>query len=427
MNSSATERTATPPPDRKQRLRAKITRETAAEYAEAARSLRAHPDYNAVWDNFLAIIEQPQSARQIERRTARPVVEHLCNQAPLEIAHALGLQPLRLASGCCAASRLADASLPALMCPLMRSTLGMRALLAADDESNAAATLRIIPTTCDWTVKFPELAGESDKTRAHFLELPHLRHSERGQARFQEELFILIEELEKTAARRLTRAALRASIDLYRQAWAVFAEFIALRRDGRLAAVWFMVVCAAFMADTVEHWLAAAAPILAHLQKESRRVVGNAVFVFLSGSPLLFPNLKILRLIEEAGLYVLADDLCASERLWPGGLTISDPSFSGLIRALAGRYHRACQCPTFADNQRRFNTIRASGLRPRGIIHHVLKGCHPFDIESLTMEREAAKAGIPFIRIETEYSPEDARTLLTRLEAFAHIDQGAMK
>ena len=435
MSAMATERAN----DRHKRLARKTAREAREEYAAAAAYLRQRPDYHQVWDYFLEIIGQPLSPALVRERTGRPVVEHLCNQAPLEIFHALGLQPLRLASGCCAVSRLADAALPALMCPLLRSALGMETLDTCEDEENPAVSghiseIRIIPTTCDWTVKFAELAAGLPSPPAHFLEVPHLRHSERGQMRFQEELFLLIEALEAKSGRRLRRAALVASVDLYMGAWALFEDFLALRRDGRLPAVWFTVICGAFLADTVENWVAAARPLLAYLQTQEMRPPTKAVF--LCGSPILFPNLKLLRLIEEAGMYVAADDLCASERLWPGGLRIDDRSFSGLVRALAGRYHRACQCPTFADNERRFNSIRISspspdGLpygppngRPGGIVHHVLKGCHPFDIASLGLERQARQAGIPFIRIETEYSPEDGRTILTRLEAFANIVQG---
>lgn len=405
-------------PNRQQRLAMKTQREAAEEYAAAVAYLRGRPDYHQVFDYFLEIAGQPATAAAIGERSGRLVVEHLCNQAPLEIFHALGAQPLRLASGCCAAARLADAALPALMCPLLRSTLGAQRL--ADAASTALA--RLIPTTCDWTVQFQELAGSLPAPPIHFVELPHLRHSERGQARFVEELFLLIDFLEEKIGRRLSRAALIASINLYQEAWFVFETIVALRRDGRLAAVWFAAICATFMRDRVEHWLTAARPLVAHLQNVAPKPAVKPVF--LCGSPIIFPNLKLLRLIEEAGMYAAADDLCASERLWPGGLAVHDRSLSGLVHALAGRYHRACQCPTFADNERRFNSVRAAGLPFAGIISHVLKGCHPFDIESLGMERMARQAGIPFIRIETEYSPEDARTILTRLEAFAHIDTG---
>ncbi|MDR0477811.1 MAG: 2-hydroxyacyl-CoA dehydratase family protein [Desulfobulbaceae bacterium] len=414
-------------PSRQQRLTIKTQGEARQEYAAAADWLRQRPDYHQVFDYFLEIAGQAWTAAEVSERTGRPVVQHLCNQAPLEIFHAMGLQPLRLASGCCAVSRLAEAGLPALMCPMLRSAIGAQRVQAQASRVLA----RVIPTTCDWTVKFQELAvalpndlqKNSSSPPVHLLELPHQRHSERGQARFQEELFLLIDFLEQKIGRRLTRSALLTSVNLYREAWAVLESLIALRRDGRLAAAWFAAICAAFLFDSIERWLTAAQTLVSYLQNQKVRPAARSVF--LCGSPIIFPNLKLLRLIEEAKMYVAADELCASERLWPGGMAVDDRSVSGLIRALAGRYHRACQCPTFADNERRFNSVRAVGLPLKGIIYHVLKGCHPFDIESLTMERMAREANIPFIRIETEYSPEDARTILTRLEAFANIDHGA--
>jgi benzoyl-CoA reductase/2-hydroxyglutaryl-CoA dehydratase subunit BcrC/BadD/HgdB len=91
-----------------------------------------------------------------------------------------------------------------------------------------------------------------------------------------------------------------------------------------------------------------------------------------------------------------------------------------MIDALAQRYHLGCLCPAFADNDRRINNILSPERRGlfRGVVFHVLKGCHPFDLESLVLEGSIKEAGLRFIRLETDYAREDSQTLLTRLEAF---------
>jgi benzoyl-CoA reductase/2-hydroxyglutaryl-CoA dehydratase subunit BcrC/BadD/HgdB len=146
----------------------------------------------------------------------------------------------------------------------------------------------------------------------------------------------------------------------------------------------------------------------------------------LAGSPIFFPNFKLPALLEEAGLVTVADDLCSSERLLPPGLVLSDSSASGLLAALAGRYHQGCLCPTFGDNERRINNIlgqkKEAGFA--GVVFAVLKGCHPYDLESVTIEPALKKQGLRYLRLETDYAAEDRRNLLTRLEAFGHSLKG---
>lgn len=59
-----------------------------------------------------------------------------------------------------------------------------------------------------------------------------------------------------------------------------------------------------------------------------------------------------------------------------------------------------------------------------GVIYHVLKGCHLYDLEERHINKILGEKGIPRIRIETDYSPEDKGQIQTRLEAFLEILQG---
>ena len=190
------------------------------------------------------------------------------------------------------------------------------------------------------------------------------------------------------------------------------------KRGGRVSASAAQAVCNSFFLDAPETWterLSAALPAL-----RGRAPEGARPKVFLAGSPAFFPNLKILALMEEAGLSAAYDDLCSSERLLPGPIPVDDPSEPALIKAMAQRYHQGCLCPTFSDNDRRVNSILSPANKGRfkGVVYHVLKGCHPFDLESLSLEAKIKEAGLKFLRVETDYGPEDSQNILTRLEAF---------
>jgi benzoyl-CoA reductase/2-hydroxyglutaryl-CoA dehydratase subunit BcrC/BadD/HgdB len=56
-----------------------------------------------------------------------------------------------------------------------------------------------------------------------------------------------------------------------------------------------------------------------------------------------------------------------------------------------------------------------------GIIYHVLKGCIIYDFEIHRVERVMKEKGIPLLRVETDYNPEDVEQLRTRIEAFIEM------
>lgn len=191
-----------------------------------------------------------------------------------------------------------------------------------------------------------------------------------------------------------------------------------LRLEGKVSIVWSMLIANSFFLDTVENWTTA-------LEKSLPDFENNAPIsgqVFLAGSPIFFPNYKILKLMDDAGLNAVADDLCSGLPIFPGGVNVSDTAEFGLLSALAERYHQGCLCPTFADNERRIHNIinPAKNGQFKGVIFQVLKGCHPYDLESFTLENMLKDHGLKFIRLETDYTADDSQNLLTRLEAYRH-------
>lgn len=399
------------------RLHSHVRREVQSEYETVRRLLEKRDDYHPVWAYFLDLLMRPLDQDQLQAALGRPVVEHLCNQAPYELFHAMGVHPLRMGSGCFAAGRLAAGDFPVLMCPMLKAVAGLQRLQAT---GRTVSPVRIVPTTCDWVVQYPQMT-DADPGETCFMELPHLRESERGQRRWLEELYELVRFLEDRTGRKLKRKHLRSSVQTFMRAWQALGALIERRRAGRLPAVWFLAVVNSFMLDPIEPWTGQLHQVLAHVDAHPSEASGKGVF--LAGAPILFPNFKLPMLIEAAGMTVTGDDLCTSERIWPGAVCPEENSFHGFMRALAERYHTACICPTFADNERRINSIM--GVLKRhpvgGVVYHVLKGCHPFDIESFRLERQLKQAEIPYLRIETDYVEEDERNLSTRLEAFAEI------
>ncbi|MDR2443073.1 MAG: 2-hydroxyacyl-CoA dehydratase family protein [Deltaproteobacteria bacterium] len=408
---------------RLQARRDKISQLAANEIKTKIESLKARPDYKIEYSYFLDLLSAPLASRLAAIN--KPAVAFLCQVAPLELIEAHGLHPYRLFGGHHASERLSAPNLPAVMCPMLRSLLGhlMTLDLGGDDSFKAL----IIPTMCDWTVKFDSLSNLCGLKlpKVHLMDPSRVKNSPQAPKRWLGETSSLNKFLESLSGRKIGPRELSRAIETYQEAYLGFSQLIDLKRKLRLPQIWFSVIASSFYLDTVQNWTKAVKGLLAALCLKDKIETNDghnkkSQNVFLAGSPIFFPNFKMLDLLEEAGLMVVIDDLCSSERLLPGPVFITDHSFYGLLTALSQRYHLGCLCPTFADHHHAVNKFTNIFINPifKGIIFHVLKGCHLFDLKSLAVEPNVKELGIKFLRVETDYAKEDANTLLTRLEAF---------
>jgi len=413
--------------NRTARFRAKTLEKQRAETVAELAWLETRSDYRPEFAYFLDLFRGDISLATVAQRAGRPAATVLCVQAPLEIFHACGFHPFKIFSGSQAAGQIAASRLPTLVCPMLRSVLGALETETQPADKAAGDFPWIIPTTCDWVVKFPEMAQPGTKAVGkcmHWMELPRLKDSERAGDRWFGEVRALGDFLSRAGGRALNRKTLMQSIDVFKEARQSFSRLIDLRRAGLVPGPWFFLITGSFFLDSVENWTAAVEKTLPCFGQTATAGAPEGgpkgVRIFLAGSPIFFPNFKMPGLMEEAGLLITADDLCSSERIFPANVTVDDPSKDGLLQALAESYHRGCLCPTFGDNDRRINNIKGAlpGAGFKGVVFHVLKGCHPYDLESFSLETPLKEAGLRFLRVETDYAVEDSQNILTRLEAF---------
>ncbi|MFH1440435.1 MAG: 2-hydroxyacyl-CoA dehydratase family protein [Candidatus Omnitrophota bacterium] len=396
----------------KAKLQQRVQAEIKLEYNKEISSLKQRADFCKEFEYFLKILSLANSVQDIKKKFNNPIIGLYCIQAPLELFDALGFHPIRLCNMSSAVQRLSCGFLPALSCPVIKSCVGAFSL---EQSFEKLCEIIVVPTTCDWNTKLPMLIDNKDKS-LYIMELPHIKESERGQKRWIEEIYALKRFLQTHSGRQLKPKQLLISINKYMKAWQAFARLTELRRKRLISGTWSIILANAFMLDNVESWTE---NVNITLKNQIKPKTDNNPSVFLAGSPVFFPYLKICELIEEAGMNITADELCTSERIM-ANVVYDEPSEYGIFNALAGRYHLACSCPTYTDNQHRLknilNTLRTHNIK--GVIYHLLKGCHPYDIESFYFEKAIKENGFHFLKIETDYSKEDKQNILARLEAF---------
>jgi len=89
------------------------------------------------------------------------------------------------------------------------------------------------------------------------------------------------------------------------------------------------------------------------------------------------------------------------------------------IRALADKYYHL-PCSVMTRNDRRLEIIRQLAMRYRAecVVDLIWQACLTYDVESNRVRRFVeGELGIPYLRIETDYSPSDSARIAVRVEA----------
>lgn len=356
----------------------------------------------------------------------KKIVGTYCVMVPRELIYAAGLENVKLCSGSFTGFSIGEDITPRDACPLVKAVAGMQEIgnLTPYEECE----LIVVPVTCDCKKKLASMLAET--MPVHVMQVPSLRQSDELLELYVEELYRLLPALENVSGKRITYEALMKGVEIVGDAQVEMSRFVRLRRSSKnmlIRGTHVMAVMNALSLMPMEEWTKA----LKNLNNElEERIEKDFVItrkklprLLLTGSPIVFPNIKLPLLIEETGGALVADETCMGERFLYDPLAVYDQSFDGYMRAMATRSIRPCSCPTFIDGSTRIYRLKqmVKDYQVEGIVYHVLRGCLVYDFEYQMIEEEMGKLGIPIIRVETDYNEEDIEQLRIRIEAFVEL------
>ncbi len=356
--------------------------------------------------------------------TEGTLVGTTCIHAPEELVYALGATPVRLCNGSYHYDQIGGDFMPAKSCSLVKATLGM---LSSEHPVPRVGRPELIvnPTTCDQKKKASALV-EGMGYRVYDLELPPAKESEESRLYWQRSVRAFARQLEKLTGKRLTRKKLRAAMAKSARAQMAFRTLHNLRKTspslflGKDA----FLVTNAFFFDDIERWSEAVEALNAELAQRQREgfqaAQRKAPRILFTGSPPIFPNLKLPLLIEEAGGVVVADETCSANRMLYDMSAVDEWRLYDMVDALADRYLKPCTCPIFTrndDRQRRLQDL-ARDFDVDGVVYQAFAGCHVYEMEQRSIVDALNEQGIPMLYVETDYSTDDQGQLSTRIEAF---------
>ncbi|MDO8931664.1 MAG: double-cubane-cluster-containing anaerobic reductase [Rhodocyclaceae bacterium] len=347
-----------------------------------------------------------------------------CIQVPDELIYALGATPVRLCNGSYHYDQVGADFMPAKSCSLVKATLGMLHSEAPVPRIGKP-DLVVNPTTCDQKKKASAMIEDMGHA-VYNLELPSVKESEEARLYWQRSVRQFAQKLREVTGRKLTRKNLKAAMARTGQAQAAFRRL----HDFRKASPALMLgkdvflITNAFFFDDIERWTDAVEKLnteLAQRQADGYQAAQRkAPRILFTGSPPVFPNLKLPLLIEEAGGVVVADETCSANRMLYDMTAVDEWLLNDMVDSLADRYLKPCTCPIFTRNDDRKRRLLelARSFAVDGVVYQAFAGCQVYEMEQKSVAAALNAAGIPMLYIETDYSPDDQGQLSTRIEAF---------
>ena len=348
-----------------------------------------------------------------EAKTAkRPIVGIMCEYTPRELILAAGGVPACLCGGSAEMVGPAEDDLPANLCPLIKSTYGYHTQKA--NPFLEMADLVVAETTCDGKKKMYELMGRT--RRMHVLELPQKPDAAVAMAHWKAEVRKLKEALEELFSVEITDAALRDAIGLMNRERSLKRQLAELMRadapplTGRQLLDFNTII--ACIPCALEHYAGAIE------QMAGRAGPGDCadrVRVMMTGVPVPHGACRVMDIIENSGGLVVAMENCSGIKPICEDV---DAAGDDPLAAIAEKYfHLPCSVMTPNDSRMELLTRLTGEYRPDCIIELIWQACLTYDVESARVRELAGELGIPYLRIETDYSPSDSARIAVRVEA----------
>ena len=351
-----------------------------------------------------------------------PVVGMFCSYTPLELFDAAGVACV----GLCGTSNepIADAEkvLPKNLCPLIKSSYGF----AYTEKCPYTYFCDFIvgETTCDGKKKMFELLNDIKET--YVLHLPQSQQRPYAKEIWYQEVKLLKEKLEEKYGIEITDEKLREAakkrnalrkkqMELYSLQGANPPAMKATEVMATLAqGVFNFGVDAQYASYSAKVDAAKAA-----YEAGERPVPASAKRILLTGCPSTGVIQKVGATIENNGGVIVCLDDCGGERTQK---MLVDENADDILRAISDRYLEI-HCSVMTTNEGRMENTKAmcEKYSVDGVVEMVLQACHTFNVEANYMQKMCEDAGIPYMKLETDYSTTDSGQIETRLAAFIEM------
>ncbi len=335
---------------------------------------------------------------------------------PVEIIHACGMLPVGLnGAGDQLDIQYADARFGSFICSIVKTTLEM-AMTGHLEPMDGL----LFSSICDSArnLCFVMKRNFPDKY-IDFFHLPHNANSPASLEFLRSEYQRLAQHLEEMSERKLDNDALRQAIAVYNENRGLLRQLYAFRTERpellRTSELYTLMRAGCFLPVEMHNaWLREALVELGGRMRKPR----DSIRVVIEGAFCEQPPLDLLKLMEEAGCYVVDDDFMLGRR-W---LTEDIPVHGDPMGALAESYlDRSVYSSVRHDSRKpRHKELLAKVKRSgaQAVIFLIAKFCEPAYFDYVLFKRELEGAGIPHLHLEFEEKAFTFERFRTEVETF---------
>lgn len=350
------------------------------------------------------------------------LIGYLCSYTPLEIIDAAGAASVALCGMSDETIPAAETVLPANLCPLIKSTYGFA--LTDKCPFTYFSDMIVGETTCDGKKKMYELLDDIKQT--YVLHLPQGQGRPYEADMWYEDVKLFVKHLESFYGVEITDDALRKAVRRRNRLRRALASLYDLQRFDP-PAMGGVEILSAIQASTfsfdIDDYATKIESLVAEKRAAAERgespISKDAKRILVTGCPMGGVINKIGRTIERSGGVIVCSDDCSGERT---NRMLIDENAPDILRAISDRYLNI-NCSVMTPNGGRMeNTLKmCEKYQVDGVIENVLIACHTFNVESALMAKTCEGAGIPYMKLETDYSQGDIGQIETRIAAFIEM------
>ena len=359
------------------------------------------------------------------KKEKRKVIGTFCVYVPEELILAVDGVCIGLCAGADVGADEAEKYIPRNTCALIKAFMGFK--LAGLCPYVNTADLIVGETTCDGKKKAYELFDEITNGKMYIMELPN-KKGEDGKSLWKNEVKKFAEKLESVSGKKITLEKLKEASKIVNNKRKALQRLSLLRANdpSPIAGLDALLVNQVAFYDDPLRFTAKVNELCDELETRAKTGVGVAEKgsprILVSGSPMAIPNWKLHAITEGSDAVIVGEESCVGERNFKSLLDDNFSSLDEAMQKIAERY-MTINCACFTPNNERLSDIEdlAKRLKADGIIHYAIQFCTPYMIEAYKVKKHADKMGLPFLRIETDYSMEDMGQLKTRVEAFLEL------
>lgn len=360
------------------------------------------------------------------KKEGRPIIGTFCVYVPEEIILAAGGICLGLCGGSQGPIPDAEKVLPRNICPMVKSAYGFK--IAKVCPYFQSVDLVYGETTCDAKKKTWELLDRQVPT--YVMEIPQMKR-QRDKVLWLEEVKDFKSQIEKITGKNINSEDMSKAIKIMNSKRMALQRLNSLQHNkpsvisGKDV---LLIEQIAFYDDPVRF-----TQKVNELCDELEDRIKKGIFVasidtprvMVSGTPMALPNWKIHNIVENSGGIVVNDESCIGTRYYKDLIDENITDMEKQLEALTDRYMKI-DCSCFTPNDERVEQVLKEYKESKadGIVHYCLQFCHTYNIEAIKIKEACEKNNIPFIQIESDYSPEDIGQLQTRIEAFLEQIRG---